>query len=110
MADEMRRIFFNKFQGQTSYSRGATYEPIGEWPMELLDYNHPLAHEGCVLPPNDVYGKMFYYLRDLCVIFQYRLRKLKSLCFSLNGGGLLDYAKYTYDTSGCYPVYDLIEV
>lgn len=36
--------------------------------MELLDY-----HVGPAA--NDVYGKMFYYLRDLLVDFQHRLAK-----------------------------------
>ncbi|KAJ6441516.1 MYND finger family protein [Purpureocillium lavendulum] len=49
---------------------GATQEPIGEWPMELLDY------EDCPAP-NDVYGKAFYYLRDLLVQFQRRLATLE---------------------------------
>lgn len=37
--------------------------------MEVLDY------EGCAAP-NDVYGKMFWYLRDLLVRFQRRIAKI----------------------------------
>lgn len=54
------------FQGTEKYPAGASTEPLSEWPMELLDH---------VVTPaaNDVYGKMFYYLRDLLVDFQRRL-------------------------------------
>lgn len=64
------------FSGQTArYPHGASAEPFVEWPREeVLEYNHPLAHQGCVLPPNDMLGKMFYYVRDHCVLCQYRLR------------------------------------
>ncbi|KAM4055726.1 MYND finger domain-containing protein [Hirsutella rhossiliensis] len=56
------------FQGSEKYPAGASAEPLSEWPMELLDYRVSPA-------VNDVYGKMFYYLRDLLVEFQRRLAK-----------------------------------
>ncbi|OAA33969.1 MYND finger family protein [Metarhizium rileyi] len=51
------------FRDDGSYPAGASAEPIGEWPMEVLDFGDDLAQ-------NDVYGKMFYYLRDMLVRFQ----------------------------------------
>ncbi|KHN97544.1 MYND finger family protein [Metarhizium album ARSEF 1941] len=51
------------FHGPNSFPPGATAEPVGEWPMEFLDF------PGC-LAQNDVYGKLFYYLRDMLVRFQ----------------------------------------
>lgn len=61
-------IFFGK-GSENIFPGGATGEPLSEWPAELLD------HEGG-LAPNDVYGKMFYYLRDLFVDFQKRIQRL----------------------------------
>lgn len=58
------------FPDHTSYPVGATQEPLTEWPMELLD--HP-----CGPAQNDVYGKMFYYVRDLCIEFQKRINTLQ---------------------------------
>lgn len=58
------------FPDHTAYPVGATQEPLTEWPMELLD--HP-----CGPAQNDVYGKMFYYVRDLCVEFQKRIKTLQ---------------------------------
>jgi hypothetical protein len=46
---------------------GSLEEPLVEWPMELLDYP-------CGPARNDVYGKMFYYVRDLFVAFQKRIK------------------------------------
>ncbi|KJZ73421.1 hypothetical protein HIM_07215 [Hirsutella minnesotensis 3608] len=57
------------FRNPGSFPLGATSEPLSEWPMELLDY------EDCP-SKNDVYGKMFYYLRDMLVEFQRRTASL----------------------------------
>ncbi|GAB0136978.1 hypothetical protein EsDP_00005261 [Epichloe bromicola] len=48
------------FRDGVAYPQGATAEPLSEWPMELLDYTAKDFPAN-----NDVYGKMFYYLRDL---------------------------------------------
>ncbi|KAG5949363.1 hypothetical protein E4U53_005906 [Claviceps sorghi] len=50
---------------------GILAEPLSEWPMEFLD--HPIENFVAV---NDVYGKLFYYLRDLLVRFQTRCQAL----------------------------------
>ncbi|KAH7308116.1 hypothetical protein B0I35DRAFT_483397 [Stachybotrys elegans] len=47
----------------------ASQEPLTEWPMELLDYDHPAA--------NDVYGKMYFWLRDLLVSFMAKARTMR---------------------------------
>ncbi|KAH6893434.1 hypothetical protein B0T10DRAFT_457537 [Thelonectria olida] len=49
--------------------RGSLDEPLAEWPMELFDYP-------CGPAQDDVYGKMFYYVRDLFIAFQRRARDL----------------------------------
>ncbi|KAK7408096.1 hypothetical protein QQX98_009751 [Neonectria punicea] len=57
------------FSDSMKYPMGATQEPLTEWSMGLLDYD-------CGPAQNDVYGKMFYYVRDLCVAFQKRIKIL----------------------------------
>ncbi|GJN68079.1 hypothetical protein PLICBS_002122 [Purpureocillium lilacinum] len=52
-----------------TFPPGATQEPMGEWPMEFLDNADSPA-------TGDVYGKLFYYLRDLLVQCQLRLKTL----------------------------------
>ncbi|KAH7140702.1 hypothetical protein EDB81DRAFT_692084 [Dactylonectria macrodidyma] len=60
------------FQDNSLYPIGATQEPLAEWPMkELLNYD-------CGPALNDVYGKMFYYVRNMCLTFQQRIKSLKS--------------------------------
>ncbi|KAG6003579.1 hypothetical protein E4U21_001866 [Claviceps maximensis] len=49
----------------------AIAEPLSEWPMEFLD--HPIQD---FVAENDVYGKMFYYLRSLLMRFQIRCQQL----------------------------------
>ncbi|PHH84598.1 hypothetical protein CDD83_1680 [Cordyceps sp. RAO-2017] len=63
--DMLNPIFF---QDDQQFPPGAAAEPMSEWPIELLDYAECPA-------PNDAYGKMFYYVRDLFVQFQRRLVK-----------------------------------
>ncbi|KAG5991330.1 hypothetical protein E4U43_004050 [Claviceps pusilla] len=46
-------------------------EPLSEWPMELLD--HPVKD---FIAENDVYGRMFYFLRDLLMRFKLRCQRL----------------------------------
>lgn len=64
--------------------------------MELLDF------PGCP-SPNDLYGKMFLYLRDLLVRFQHRASKIRLTIdvhdLSLKGLGLCDpsVAGYGFD-------------
>ncbi|KAF7549131.1 hypothetical protein G7Z17_g6612 [Cylindrodendrum hubeiense] len=65
--DTLNPLFF---QDHIPYPMGATQEPLAEWPIELLD--HP-----CGPAQNDVYGKMFYYVRDLCLTFQKRIKILQ---------------------------------
>ncbi|KJK79340.1 hypothetical protein H634G_04931 [Metarhizium anisopliae BRIP 53293] len=68
------------FQGDGSYPHGATAEPIAEWPMEFLDFQAgPLQ--------NDVYGKLFYYLRDTLVRFQEESKRL-SIMVGLTSVGM----------------------
>jgi hypothetical protein len=45
---------------------GFAADPLSEWPIELLDADLPT--------PNDVYGKMFYFVRDIMCRFQTRIR------------------------------------
>ncbi|ODA81265.1 hypothetical protein RJ55_04229 [Drechmeria coniospora] len=78
-------LFFRSSQGDSPttcdvYPPGASREPLAEWPMELLDYPDPLTQ-------NDVYGKMFYWLRDLLVAFQSRVKGL-SMTVRLSCGSL----------------------
>ncbi|KND89023.1 hypothetical protein TOPH_06313 [Tolypocladium ophioglossoides CBS 100239] len=63
--DTLNSLFF---MARSTYPIGATAEPLSEWPMEVLDYDYAA--------PNDVYGKMFFYLRDLLVRFQRRVAKI----------------------------------
>ena len=63
------------------FPAGASGEPLSEWPAELLGYTYP----DCPTPPNDVYGKAFYYLRDLLVRFQKRIRELSLNVTILSG-------------------------
>ncbi|KAG5978949.1 hypothetical protein E4U55_005718 [Claviceps digitariae] len=56
----------------SEHPQGSMAEPLSEWPMELLD--HPVED---FLAVNDVYGKMFYYLRDLLLQFQIRCQSLQ---------------------------------
>jgi hypothetical protein len=52
------------FHRDGRFPSGATAEPLREWPMEsMLDFKAGPA-------ANDVYGKMFFYLRDMFVKFQ----------------------------------------
>ncbi|QLI69201.1 uncharacterized protein G6M90_00g055530 [Metarhizium brunneum] len=68
------------FQGDGCYPHGATAEPIAEWPMEFLDFQAgPLQ--------NDVYGKLFYYLRDTLVRFQEESKRL-SIMVGLTSVGM----------------------
>ncbi|UNI16475.1 hypothetical protein JDV02_002906 [Purpureocillium takamizusanense] len=64
--DTVNPLFLHK---NTTFPPGATQEPMGEWPMEYLDNTESPA-------PNDVYGKLFYYLRSLLLEFQQRLQTL----------------------------------
>lgn len=57
------------FQADGTYPAGATNEPVGEWPMEFLDFPDSFA-------TNDVYGKLFYYLRDMLVRFQEESKRI----------------------------------
>jgi hypothetical protein len=61
-------LFFGE---HVSYPDKATNEPLSEWPMELLDNKDSPAS-------NDVYGKMFFYLRGLLVEFQSRIQSMKT--------------------------------
>lgn len=66
LADAKLSLFFGY---NSIYPTGASGEPLSEWPTEVLDYeNYPA--------PNDVYGKLFFYLRDMLVEFQRRCQKL----------------------------------
>lgn len=71
----MKRVFF---QDKVAYPLGASAEPLAEWNMqEVLGYEQSICHqEGTLLPSNDVYGKMFFYVRDFCVTFQFRIRNM----------------------------------
>ncbi|KEY69014.1 hypothetical protein S7711_03317 [Stachybotrys chartarum IBT 7711] len=57
------------FSQRNNYPAGASEEPLSEWPMELLDNDESPA-------TNDVYGKMFFWLRNLLVKFQKRAREM----------------------------------
>ncbi|KAG6021187.1 hypothetical protein E4U41_002604 [Claviceps citrina] len=61
--------FFGK---RIPYPEGLVAEPLSEWPMEFLDMSVK-----DFVAVNDVYGKMFYYLRDMLVQFQKRCRQLR---------------------------------
>ncbi|KAI5457761.1 hypothetical protein BGZ63DRAFT_433269 [Mariannaea sp. PMI_226] len=64
--DTYNPVFFNDKKG---FPPGASAEPLGEWPMEqLLDYPSGQAQ-------NDVYGKMFYFVRDMFLAFQKRVKQ-----------------------------------
>ncbi|KAG8417018.1 hypothetical protein J3459_013071 [Metarhizium acridum] len=75
--DMLNPIFF---QGDGCYPHGATAEPIAEWPMEFLDLQDGLVQ-------NDVYGKLFYYLRDILVRFQEESKRL-SIMVGLTSVGM----------------------
>lgn len=59
------------FGEDVQFPQGSIEEPLSEWPMEFLD--HSVEDFVAV---KDVYGKMFYYLRDLLVRFQVCCRRL----------------------------------
>ncbi|KAG6209117.1 hypothetical protein E4U35_007592 [Claviceps purpurea] len=59
------------FGEDVKFPQGSIEEPLSEWPMEFLDF--PVEDFVAV---NDVYGKMFYYLRDLLVRFQICCRRV----------------------------------
>ncbi|KAG6022118.1 hypothetical protein E4U19_005262 [Claviceps sp. Clav32 group G5] len=59
------------FGEDVQFPQGSIEEPLSEWPMEFLDH----SVEDFVAM-NDVYGKMFYYLRDLLVRFQISCRRV----------------------------------
>ncbi|RSL95950.1 hypothetical protein CEP52_011776 [Fusarium oligoseptatum] len=50
---------------------GSTTEPVTEWPISAI------LGQDSGPATNDVYGKMFYFVRSLCLKFQYRLRSLQ---------------------------------
>ncbi|KAI8666535.1 DUF4470 domain-containing protein [Fusarium keratoplasticum] len=50
---------------------GITTEPVTEWSISAI------LGQDSGPASNDVYGKMFYYVRSLCLKFQHRLRSLQ---------------------------------
>ncbi|KAG5960551.1 hypothetical protein E4U58_004633 [Claviceps cyperi] len=76
------------FGEDVQFPQGSIEEPLSEWPMEFLD--HSVEDSVAV---NDVYGKMFYYLRDLLVRFQISCRRVNmeiELCY-VSPGKLVDH-------------------
>ncbi|KAM5372074.1 hypothetical protein ACJZ2D_007724 [Fusarium nematophilum] len=65
------------FKDDHAYPPGATAEPLTEWPIDLFDHD-------CGPAQNDTYGKMFYYVRSLCIKFQSRIQPLRMNCIIMN--------------------------
>ncbi|KAF4461775.1 MYND finger family [Fusarium albosuccineum] len=65
---EPNPLFFSRGK---PYPRTATTEPLSEWPAHVLD-------QKCGPAVNDVYGKVFYHLRHVCLSFQTRMKSLRA--------------------------------
>ncbi|KAK5994601.1 hypothetical protein PT974_05080 [Cladobotryum mycophilum] len=77
--DTLNPLFF---QDEEKFPPGAIAEPLSEWPMELLDCAGGRAR-------NDVYGKMFYYVRNMFFKFHQRIKTL-SLAVGINSKDFRD--------------------